>query len=85
MHKNRTLNVCSPLNAAEYFFKDISCFKQYKSYASDSLHVSNDIGVFFSLLYMINTSLLETEFNFHVHQKFCEKMGHLLKLSCQRL
>ena len=28
--KNRTLNVCSPLNAAEYLFKDISCFLSHE-------------------------------------------------------
>ena len=27
-----TLNVCSPLNAAEYLFKDISCFNNSVSH-----------------------------------------------------
>ena len=28
---NRTLNLSSPLNAAEYFFKDISCYELHSS------------------------------------------------------
>ena len=66
MHKisynyNRTLNVCSPLNAAEYlFFKDISCSDYF---------VKSDFSTVSNRLYNLSRNFYAVE-NI-VRDKFC--------------